>query len=330
MKNINWELSGLLPENGKLESYVKSINSIWIPPADSVEVELMECFGKDEFRAIYAFPESLKVTFPDGLIANTDITMELFNGLMESGWQIKTDANGLLDDLFALIGKISMIGDDIERYKDIIKHFSLKWGMMWKCERHENCILTPTYYINHFKSDCMFMFSERANDLLNLASSCKAALDISANINLNKQIPVEWWHKLYEPWKRMNFTPSSEKTEQKYLLSSVINYYISRAGSLNLVFKWSTQDTPDLTYETGLGFVHSAWLQVAQAISRTDAFTICDACGRAYIRQGRKPQQGRKNYCYECSGYDEDKNGKKLRKNRASKRLSAKKQRKAT
>lgn len=84
------------------------------------------------------------------------------------------------------------------------------------------------------------------------------------------------------------------------MLSSVINCYVSRAGSLNLVFKWSTQKNPNLTYETGLGFVHSAWLQVSQAISKTDSFTICDACGRAYVRQGRKPQQGRKNYCTEC------------------------------
>jgi DNA-directed RNA polymerase subunit RPC12/RpoP len=41
-------------------------------------------------------------------------------------------------------------------------------------------------------------------------------------------------------------------------------------------------------------------VQIMQAVSNAQGLTICSGCGRAYMRKGRKPQEGRRNYCPEC------------------------------
>jgi hypothetical protein len=41
-------------------------------------------------------------------------------------------------------------------------------------------------------------------------------------------------------------------------------------------------------------------LQIMQAASRGQTLAVCSGCGNPYMRQGRKPQSGRRNYCPRC------------------------------
>jgi hypothetical protein len=41
-------------------------------------------------------------------------------------------------------------------------------------------------------------------------------------------------------------------------------------------------------------------LHLSQAVMRSHGLAICSGCGNPYVRTGRKPQSGRRNYCPEC------------------------------
>ena len=41
-------------------------------------------------------------------------------------------------------------------------------------------------------------------------------------------------------------------------------------------------------------------VQLLTAVTRTHGVSICDGCAKTYLREGRKPQAGRRNFCLDC------------------------------
>ncbi len=55
-----------------------------------------------------------------------------------------------------------------------------------------------------------------------------------------------------------------------------------------------------LRIDTGWGFPPAVWMSVAQVVSNAKGLLQCDGCGNYYVRRGRKPAAGRRNYCPAC------------------------------
>lgn len=65
-----------------------------------------------------------------------------------------------------------------------------------------------------------------------------------------------------------------------------------------------------ITIDSGLGFMGIIWLHVAQTLTKNFSICTCDGCGKPYVRTGRKPQKGRRNFCSICG--EDNKGSKRL------------------
>jgi len=132
-----------------------------------------------------------------------------------------------------------------------------------------------------------------------------AAFGIASALKEGKMTNVEDWDNIRYP------DGEDDPPEfQRQMLAAIIN---SRLEGTKLCLAWD--NSPKITIDTGLGFLNVAWLQVAQMLTGKFSVCICSGCGRTYVRQGRIPQKGRKNFCDECG----EKAAKRLwwRENRA-------------
>jgi hypothetical protein len=100
---------------------------------------------------------------------------------------------------------------------------------------------------------------------------------------------------------------------QRHYLAAIINSQLASKVRLRITWEQSLQ----VSLDTGLGFIGVLWLQLAQMVTGKIGLYVCDGCGALYVRTGRKPQEGRKNFCDICREGD-----------KASKRLYAQEKRK--
>lgn len=114
-----------------------------------------------------------------------------------------------------------------------------------------------------------------------------AVFNIAAALKEGKKTSGQDWEVL--------FLESPPQELQKRLLTRIISGNLKDVG-----FGLTWNDSIELTFDTHLGFLNVLWLQVAQMLTGKLSLCVCDGCGKAYVRQGRVPQKGRKNYCGEC------------------------------
>jgi hypothetical protein len=68
-------------------------------------------------------------------------------------------------------------------------------------------------------------------------------------------------------------------------------------GHVEPKFSWDT-DGPKFFLDAGTFGVLG--IQIMQAVARTQGLATCSGCGIPYMREGRRPQLGRRNYCPSC------------------------------
>ena len=49
-----------------------------------------------------------------------------------------------------------------------------------------------------------------------------------------------------------------------------------------------------------LGFIHVVVFTLAQLLCQARGAYQCDGCGNFYIRSGKRPQTGKRNFCPQC------------------------------
>lgn len=86
-----------------------------------------------------------------------------------------------------------------------------------------------------------------------------------------------------------------------YYLSQVVDAWLSY-GNVRPRFWWSPTGNPSFSL---LGTMPSCvfaplGVQLMLAIARSNAVALCSGCGTPYLRQGRQPQPGQRNYCPNC------------------------------
>jgi hypothetical protein len=119
-------------------------------------------------------------------------------------------------------------------------------------------------------------------------------------------VPPEGWHQ-----HRRDFS------FQRRFIADIVNQYLAGYGAAlggpKLWMRWEQDEAPALQFHSGMGCIHTVWVEIAQALSNRHGFLQCDGCKTFYIRTGRRAQTGRNNFCPGCRGNN----------NAGSKRLSA-------
>lgn len=84
----------------------------------------------------------------------------------------------------------------------------------------------------------------------------------------------------------------------KWSLKTFVGVWLADAGIRLDLVRLDTGN-PSFTF-SGSGVFGAIGLQLLQAITANN-LAVCSGCGKPYLREGRKPQTGRRNYCPECS-----------------------------
>ncbi len=84
----------------------------------------------------------------------------------------------------------------------------------------------------------------------------------------------------------------------KVYLQGAVNIWLHLAN-VRLALSWPIgTPTPVLELEANTFGVLA--VQLLTAVTGAQSLTVCDGCTRPYVREGRRPQRGRANYCPSC------------------------------
>ena len=185
-----------------------------------------------------------------------------------------------------------------EADEDRILRFAERWGPLWSCAVHRDCVWSPALFYpelwDRAPSGCAWAASESVEEFQRRARQVNAALDIAACLLEKKSGEAKDWANLYPGGDDHQF----DIRVQRLFLSDIINEHIGPVCAVPLRVRWGFGDhIPAFGMETGLGVLRVVWMQVAEVISGTSGAYQCDACGRLYIRLGRKPPAGGRNFC---------------------------------
>lgn len=107
---------------------------------------------------------------------------------------------------------------------------------------------------------------------------------------------------------------------RQLFLQDGINEWLGDAG-IRLELNWSDNE-PKLTLTGGAVF-GALGVQLLSAVTANN-LAVCSGCGGPYLREGRKPQAGRRNFCRACG--DKVANKLRVREWRTTKRKGGKSQ----
>ena len=189
----------------------------------------------------------------------------------------------------------------LEDEPDVLK-FAQRWGPLRLCShnltsRHG----TQTIFFD-VEGKCETGKDEEPLEAWFLwADSARALLSVAANLHQGQEPSLDVWRRA-EQMLNPRATRASESTVRQSKL------WESQIYCGDLVWAWLdiARISPKFTWDGTPQFFlwtdafGTLGLQLAQAIARSHGLAVCDGCGVAYMRQGRKPQVGRRNYCQSC------------------------------
>jgi len=300
LDNVNWDLAGISDNKMGLDTF-GAHHAIWAPP--NVELDFVQPdnviknnanLSRIRFK-ILKDKRTPVILYPLPKNWNMLVSQPNLIELLKSGWKVKDEAPGLLNDFL----KLSF--EEIKE-KDLykVRDFVIKWGPLWICrnpkDEHDNCYWSIQGTINRPESPCFWAPVEEVTEFVREAWEAKSVLDAAAKLFENKPVPDNIWRK-------MGFAGTESVVElrlQRFFVASTVNGRLSKLGGPSTWLKWENDQKPSLQISSGKGFLNAVWIQVAQRLSGSKNIYQCDGCGEFYIRTGRKPQKGRKNYCKNC------------------------------
>jgi hypothetical protein len=287
MERRVYQLAGFTDAEGRLQTHLGGISEVLVPPA--VEVGDVAYYSGEKVQSIiYPIPSKWRKRLPvaqGGAIGAYP--------LQELGWYERTHTTGLLEDLI----------DIAQGSAEAVQAFVLRWGPLWVCARHSeydfDCIWKfPDWEVDTVPEGdaCEWFASEPVELFRRKAREARAAFGMARLLMEGKPVSADYLTDLKMP----RILPDFEIDVQRRRLARHISGNISRAGGPSLSLVWEQGERPRIVVKTGLGFFRLAWLQIAQIISGATGLYVCDGCGLPYIREKRKPAEGKSNYCDNC------------------------------
>ena len=133
----------------------------------------------------------------------------------------------------------------------------------------------------------------------------RAILLIAAALHQGEGGPEDAWQVLLERYEGDDMTLAVVRSARdsavgrQSLVCDAVNSWLALANA-RFSLGWKVGKKPNLSLR-GTTFTVLA-TQMMFAIARAHRLAICDACSHPYLREGRAPQSGRLNFCYECRG----------------------------
>jgi len=111
---------------------------------------------------------------------------------------------------------------------------------------------------------------------------------------------TDWSPALYAldlagPWIRGR----SNREAKQIILSIIVNEWLY-IGGVRPYLSWGFDGIANPQIAFGYGTYGSLAVQLMLAVSRASNLAECSGCSQMYLRKGRIPQRGRRNFCPVC------------------------------
>lgn len=283
------EVLGLIGDaEGRFKLFIPEQTGIYVPP--DVEAISEPLTAGNSFNLPNDTLKSLILHFPP-IPDNPHIynnRNHLLYWLQQNGWEKAEGTN--IEKMFNKFLKLSEGSPYHPNTIERIKEFALRYGPLWEGGYYPQG-RKPAYYKrgNWYGYENVPQWYEKAKEL-------DAAFEVAMCLLENKKASEEkWLHLKYED------ASEYEIEMQRQLLCGIINTKLKQYVTLQTMWE---KNGFKVHIDTGLGFLGTLWLNIAQILTKKLMLCICDGCGRPYIRTGRKPQKGRRNFCGDCGHGD--------------------------
>jgi hypothetical protein len=222
------------------------------------------------------------------------------------GWRRQTEPRRMLRSFLDLAQE-----PITTRTQEAVKAFAERWGPLWLCRNreHQDCHWVPRGHPGWSWSPCLWAPCEEVREFVRKAWQARVVVDMGAALRQNQPAPAHLW-----PYLRRVLSPAYGVLAEQYrqnvamqrqVLTAVVNMYLAGSlgafGGARLWMLWDEGHvSPSLHFHSGLGFLPAVWIEIAQALSDRHGMLQCDGCQEFYMRTGRRPKKGQKNYCDRC------------------------------
>ncbi|MFQ5875601.1 MAG: hypothetical protein ACE5JL_17635 [Dehalococcoidia bacterium] len=142
---------------------------------------------------------------------------------------------------------------------------------------------------------------ELIEDWLFWARMARSIVNIALALGHNRPSSAEDWNVILtqdDDAPRLVETLVSRQWVAQIYLAEAVNLWL-RIADVRPTVSWQIgSDMPSLEFPTTEFGVLG--VQLLTAITGGQRLTVCDGCGKPYMREGRRPQAGRANYCSVC------------------------------
>jgi hypothetical protein len=305
-------MAGFTRQGGRLDAF-GAHHALWVSPDARLTAVRpdgrIKQYGDNEITPVIVYPIPENWHLP--------ITKVNMNDLRGVGWHTKSDSAGLVN-AFVRLAKDNITQEVLTE----VEAFVLKWGPLWICRspevEHLDCHWSYEGVVYRPKSPCIWLPVEEVPEFVRKARQAKAVLDAASLLQTDQSVPKLLWRRM--GWDGME--AEFDLSTQRYLVTSTINHYLISPGGSTHWMTWDQADQPRLHLASGKGFISAVWTAIAQLLCQAKGIYHCDECGMFYVREGRRPQRGRQNYCSRC-GMDNGYKASKRRSWRRSQRRAA-------
>jgi len=134
---------------------------------------------------------------------------------------------------------------------------------------------------------------------LRFARQANSLSRIAAAAHRNEAINPDDWRIVFEDFEDMTAAPENLDAARANLTMLLDQWWLP-LGNVRPSFSWLDGPEPAFRLRSG-GYAFGVLaVQLMMAVGNAHALALCSGCGNVYMRQGRKPQAGRRNYCPEC------------------------------
>ena len=151
-------------------------------------------------------------------------------------------------------------------------------------------------------SACQHGDKEGTKDWLKWVASARGLLSAAASLHAGVLPSLEDWTRIaagLSPGEDggtfHQYVQEHGLAEARLMLGDCLWFWL-RMSDVRPKFAWD----PEPQFFLDSGTFGQLGIQLMQAVSHAHGLAICSGCGNPYMRKGRKPQAGRRNYCPDC------------------------------
>ena len=104
----------------------------------------------------------------------------------------------------------------------------------------------------------------------------------------------------------------------RIFIASAVNHWLGIGGVLPQL-RWGNEPDSNPTFSLNAKTFGLLGVQLMVGVAKGHSTYFCDGCGNPYLREGRKPQTGRRNFCRACG----EKASNRQRQQRHSNKIKA-------